>query len=74
MNIKKLTEDNYTEDLLMVLEGLKERIISGDILPGKCTLNAVSPESFWFNGEVINPPAKVFVFTLEYLSMNPIER
>lgn len=62
MKTKKLDKEN----LLAILDSLKNRIASGEIVPGECQLNVSDPTNVMLGGLRYGECPSKFIFTLEY--------
>ena len=62
------TNGDITKAVLTVLDGLRDKIASGEILPKDCIIKSIDPGTVWLNGVPTRLPVKSFVFSLEYLS------
>jgi len=65
MNTKKL-DDELIEDILLVLDDLKEKIISGTITPKQCIHKVLNPETVQIGGIDTKLPVNLAIFYLEY--------
>lgn len=62
------TNGDTTKAVLTVLDGLRDKIASGEILPKDCIIKSVDTGTVWLNGVPTKMPVKSFIFSLEYLS------